>query len=604
MPFRSTSFFSFVFAFAPAGCSFLFPSNDIPPASTMEWPVHAVRVDTVGYLRARAKVATVVPPPGTPDLSGSIAQIFDISGVPEWSCQLSARMTDPDSGLDTYFADFTGFDTPGIYTVAVPGLGTAPTAQSAPFEISETVFAGALTTAMIGLYGQRCGTAVTITMGSDTWQHGACHKNDAYLDYLTGADTNSASVGGWHDAGDYGKYVGNGAFSVGILLAAWEHFQPTLAALALPIPEHGQIPEGGAGPMPDFLWEVKWELDWLLTAQKASGGGGVPDKLTAIDFEAFGTMPDHDNQKRYFAGIGTAMTADFVAVMAAAARVYGSFAPASSAAYLAAARLGTAYLAANAGPAVPANDSPKDSALVFNTGHYVETDADNRLWAAAEMWETTGDAAALTDFETRAPSNPVEVDFDWANVQNLGFYTYLLSQRPDKDARDANLVSTLSAAIVAAADQLQGIAAAHAFGRALPGGRTKSYYWGSNGSVARAAMNLWVANVLQPSPKYLDAIQMQLDFLLGRNLYDRSQVTMVGYHPPANPHHGPSYGDGIADPWPGLLVGGANHDEATVNLPAALTWRDSKDDYQVNEIAINWVAPFIYATAALTPAPM
>jgi endoglucanase len=601
---RSTSFSALAFALATAGCSFLFPGNDIPPASTMEWPVHAVRVDTVGYLRARAKVATVVPPPGAVDLSGAIAQIFTVSGVPLWSCQLGSQMIDPDSGDIYYFADFTGFDEPGVYVLAVPGLGTDPTAQSAPFEISETVFGGALATAMTGLYGQRCGTAVTITIGSDTWQHGACHMEDAYLDYLTGADTKSVGVGGWHDAGDYGKYLGNGAFSVGMLLAAWEHFQPTLEALALPIPEHGQIPEGGSGPMPDFLWEVKWELDWLLTAQQASGGGGVPDKLTAIDFESFGTMPDHDNQKRYFAGIGTAMTADFVAVMAEAARIYGSYAPVSSAAYLVAAKLGYAYLAANAGPAVPTNDSPKDSALVFNTGHYVETDADNRLWAAAEMWETTGDADALADFETRAPSNPVEVDFDWANVQNLGFYTYVLSQRPDKDARDATLVSTLSAAIVAAADQLQSVAAAHAFGRALPGGSTMSYYRGSNGSVARAAMNLWVANVLQPNPKYLDTIQMQLDFLLGRNLYDRSQVTMVGYHPPGNPHHGPSYGDKIADPWPGLLVGGANNDQATADLPAALTWRDNSDDYQVNEIAINWVAPFVYATAALTPAPM
>ncbi|HSY39846.1 MAG TPA: glycoside hydrolase family 9 protein [Polyangia bacterium] len=35
-------------------------------------------------------------------------------------------------------------------------------------------------------------------------------------------------MGGWHDAGDYGKYVNNGAFSAGMLLAAWEHFQPTL----------------------------------------------------------------------------------------------------------------------------------------------------------------------------------------------------------------------------------------------------------------------------------------------------------------------------------------------------------------------------------------
>ena len=168
------------------------------------------------------------------------------------------------------------------------------------------------------------------------------HDADS-LQYLTGADTPFASTGGWHDAGDYGKYVNNGAFSVGMLLAAWEHFQPTLAGLSLPIPEHGKSAAGGSAPLPDFLWEVKWELDWLLTAQNASGGGGgLPDKLTALAFESYGTMPDADGQKRYFSGIGTAMTANFVAVMAEAARIYQDGAPADAAKYLAAAQLGYA----------------------------------------------------------------------------------------------------------------------------------------------------------------------------------------------------------------------------------------------------------------------
>jgi endoglucanase len=99
---------------------------------------------------------------------------------------------------------------------------------------------------------------------------------------------------------------------------------------------------------------------------------------------------------------------------------------------------------------------------------------------------------------------------------------------------------------------------------------------------------------------------MQLDFLLGRNSYDRSQVTMVGYHPPQKPHHGPSAGDGVFDPWPGLLVGGAN---STASMAPAgvlpdVDWIDDANNYQVNEIAINWNAPFVYATAALTPPSM
>jgi len=80
-------------------------------------------------------------------------------------------------------------------------------------------------------------------------------------------------------------------------------------------------------------------------------------------------------------------------------------------------------------------------------------------------------------------------------------------------------------------------------------------------------------------------------------------VTMVGYHPPTAPHHGPSTGDGIADPWPGLLVGGANSTSKMVS-PSDTNWIDVSGAYEVNEIAINWIAPFVYATAALTPPAM
>ena len=206
----------------------------------------------------------------------------------------------------------------------------------------------------------------------------------------------------------------------------------------------------------------------------------------------------------------------------------------------------------------------------------------------------------LADFETRATNQTVAADFDWPNVANLGIYTYLLSQRPDAAARDATLVSTLSASLMTAADTLVTTAASHAFGRALG----DSFYWGSNGSVARTAMLLWAANLLAPNPKYLNTIQMQVDFLLGRNSYDRSQVTMASaitrrWHP----HHGPSSGDGITDPWPGLVVGGANSDSSMVP-PSDTNWTDNAADYEVNEIAINWITPFVYATAALTPPAM
>ncbi len=603
---RSSLSFAFVAALT-AGCGSLFPSGGGGgPAggssSSNSFVLHAVRVNTVGYTVGRAKVATVVLPAGMTTLSNTTAQVVDNSGNVVSTFTMTGPMTDEvvdsqSNHLVYYFADITPFDTPGTYTINVPALGTGDEAKSAPFLIAPDALRGPLTTAMIGMYGQRCGTAVKISLAGDTWKHDACHTGDASsLKYLTGEDKPYKSVGGWHDAGDFGKYVNNGAFTVGMLLAAWEQFTPTLAGLTLPIPEHGQTATGAASPMPDFLWELKWELDWMLTAQAASGNGSVPDKLTALTFEAYGTMPQYDGQPRYLSGVGTAMAANFVAVMAAAARIYQDYAPDDAAKYLAAAQQSYAYLQTTTDPPVAPNDNPMSPSVVFQTGHYSEGDADNRVWAAAEMWETTGDPAALADFETRAKTATFASDFDWPNVQNLGLYTYLLSRRADKTSRDATIVAGMTTSLMDTADKLATTAQANVFGRAIG----NSYYWGSNGSVARSAMTLAAANALSPDPKYLDAIQMQNDFLLGRNFYDRSQVTMVGYHPPMSPHHGPSSGDGIVDPWPGLLVGGANS-TATQVKGSAYDWVDNAGDYEVNEIAINWNAPFIFSTAALTP---
>ena len=579
--FRRNRFTLLAFACCLPGlgaCSIFAPSNNTqPPPPAL--PMHAVRVDSVGYVTGREKTVTIVLPDGMSSLSDTSADVRAAANdTVVWSCTVTGPVMDPDTGATVYIGDFTAFTEAGDFYISVPGLlvGGKP-ATSAPFHVGPDTFRDALTRAMLGMYGQRCGQAVSIQIGNQRWSHKACHQNDAYLNYLTGDSTKKPSLGGWHDAGDYGKYVTNGAFAAGMMLAAWEHFQPTLAALSIDaIPEHG-------GPLPDFLSEVKWELDWLLTTQGADGS--VSHKVTATDFEGF-VMPEKDGQMRYYTPVGTAATGDMVAVMAQAARIYGAFSdPASQKAaadYLAAARLGYAFLAANAGPVVP------DISSSFKTGGYwQQSDAGNRLWAAAELWETTGEASFLADFESQVGTPTVDASFDWGTVRNLGLFTYLLSKR---DGRDATVLAGLTASATSVADTLTTNAQASAFGRGISG-----YWWGSNGSVARSAMNLWVANQLSPNAKYLDAIALQLDHLLGRNIYDRTQVTGLGYNPPLKPHHRPSASDGIFDPWPGLLVGGSN--------PGATAWTDDTNDYQVNEVAINWVAAFVYATAALTPAP-
>ena len=325
---------------------------------------------------------------------------------------------------------------------------------------------------MLGMYGQRCGQAVSITVDDDHWSHRACHKNDAYLDYLTARRRKKRSLGGWHDAGDFGKYVTNGAFSAGTMLAAWEHFQPMLSTLSIPaIPEHG-------GALPDFLAEVKWELDWLLTTQ--GGDGSVSHKVTALDFEAF-EMPEKDGSMRYFTPVGTAATGDLVAVLAQAARIYAPYDQADRGRYLAAARLGLHVPEPRTRePPCPTSATHSDRRLRSKVGC---------LQPAVGRRRALGDdrRARRSSRTSRATSVRPSVDenFDWGSVRNLGLFTYLMSKR---DGRNPTLVAGLTTSATTVADGLAATAQASAFGRGSGG-----ILVGSNGAVARTAMNLWVA---------------------------------------------------------------------------------------------------------------
>src|SRR5436190_1300253 len=78
--------------------------------------------------------------------------------------------------------------------------------------------------------------------------------------------------------------------SVVTMLAAWELFSDRLQNLSLPfIPEHG-------GKLPDYLSEVKWELDWMLKMPYADGSGRVSHKLNSANFPGF-IPPSADKSK-------------------------------------------------------------------------------------------------------------------------------------------------------------------------------------------------------------------------------------------------------------------------------------------------------------------
>jgi endoglucanase len=546
-------------------------------------PTAEIKIDQVGYLTGAPKVALVA--------SKTAATEFTVrrvtGGAVAFRAALPPAVDDADSGDRVQAADFTALTAPGRYYLDIAGVG-----RSWEFAIGPDIYARPWYLAMRSYYGQRCGTAVDLGPEFPGFRHAACHLEGAWH-ASSGKSGPRASQAGWHDAGDYGRYVVNSGITTGTLLWTWEMFAAPIRGVKLNLPETGN-------GTPDILNEIRWNLEWMLTMQDEDGG--VWHKQTSEGFPGF-VMPEKDKLVSYVIGSGaepfktSCATGDLAAVMAIAARAYKPFDAAFAARNLRAAEKAWTWLGKF--PKVTFRNPPGVSTGGYGDGNC----ADEALWAAAELFRTTGGAGYRKYFlehyagfatSLRATAPPE----GWADVANLGLWTYVLGGGDDAEATAAIRQASLTAA-----DQIVERTRANPYRISLT---ARDYVWGSNAVVANYGMQLLVANALQPKPAYVQAALDNLHYLLGRNTFSLSWVTQVGENPYRHPHHRPSGADSNVEPWPGLLSGGPNRgrqDDAMKRIPSgtppAKCYLDEQESYASNEIAINWNAPLVFLLAGV-----
>ncbi|HEX9107882.1 MAG TPA: glycoside hydrolase family 9 protein, partial [Longimicrobiales bacterium] len=214
-----------------------------------------IHVDQVGYLPAAAKYAVVASPGEAAPFA--LRRAADDRVV--YRGRLSPARIDESSGDTVRLADFSAVKAAGEYYVDVPGVG-----RSYGFRIAPDVYQRAFYLAMRAFYGQRCGSAVDLGPEFPDYKHAICHTAGAW-DPSSGRTGPRGSYHGWHDAGDYGRYVVNSGATVSTLLWAYELFPDRVRSIDLHIPESGDA-------SPDILDEVRWNLDWMLTMQDSDGG--------------------------------------------------------------------------------------------------------------------------------------------------------------------------------------------------------------------------------------------------------------------------------------------------------------------------------------------
>ncbi len=520
-----------------------------------------IAVNQIGYLPGAYKSATL----RKSALNQTAKLINEDTGKSVLEVEIAGGIADPDTGDKEVAFDFSEIKDEGNYHIE------AGEAVSPSFRIAGDVYKDVFKALIKMLYYQRCGMELTVEY-AEGFAHSACHAEEAvlYEDKTRKLDVS----GGWHDAGDYGRYSVAGAKAAADLLLAYENYPDVFG-------DDIEIPESGNG-IPDVLDEAKYELDWLLKMQ--ADNGGVYHKVTCSNFPGE-VMPQNETDPLIIMPISTTATGDFAGVMAIAARVYADIDKAYADKCLEAAKKAAQYLDKTPSDKI-GYKNPND----VSTGEYEDDyDLDERYWAYAELYKTTGDKAYEKSMSEWIPNNGLSLG--WQGVAGYGAYAYLSSKDTDSELFDRfkNSANNLAEVLIKKTNM-------YPYGSSIVG----DYPWGSNLTIANNAMLvLMLKDYVEIDKSVADK---QLNYLFGNNANGYSFVTGYGTTYPDHPHHRPSQALGTTVP--GMVVGGPSNslgDPYAANVlkgvPVAKCYVDNAQSYSTNEITIYWNSPVIYLLA-------
>ncbi len=574
-------------------------------------PPPQVAVNQLGYVPGAPHFAMLA---NRGAFATSWALIDDATGRMVYAASTGLPVADAASGDTLQVADFTGFDVPGTYRLRINDV------VSAPFTIGEVPYARLAVDAARYFYLSRSGIELLPAYAGPDHARPAGHLSDDAVTCYRGTDADGVdwpgcdyaldASGGWYDAGDYGKYVVNGGISVWTLLNLHERLPGAFPDGSLGLPESGN-------GVSDLLDEARWQMAWLLSMQVPEGrpqAGMAHHKLHDLAWEGLPLLPPtvYDNDPT-FAGDGgrylyppsTAATLNLAATAAQCARVWRDVDTAFAERCRSAAE--RAFRAAIEEPVALAGNTPGTGGGNYDDDRV----ADERFWAAAELYVTTGDpgyadAMRATPYLANFAGLGRDSAMYWGDTAALGALSLLLhdADLPEVDALSEQLRRTADGYLEVIATE----------GYRVP---IRTYDWGSNSAVLNNAIVLAYAHDLTGDAAYLHGVLESMDYLLGRNALAFSFVSGYGERSMTNPHHRfwANEGDWPPPP-PGVVAGGPNAapsdptalEHATLDAGPARRYVDLRGSWSTNEVTINWNAPLVWVAAYLAgtnaaPAP-
>ncbi len=541
--------------------------------------INPIKVDQAGYKINDKKFAIVTKDADTFEVvkietnkNGKNKYISVFKG------DLEYKGFEPDAGDEIYVGDFSSLKTPGVYRVKVG------TNYSYKFKISKNPYEAPLYMVGHAIYDWRCG--YPIKEPSLDYINPGCHKEDAF--YWEKPEVRKDVTGGWHDAGDYGKYIPTAASAVSSLMFSYEQNKEKLDKLNLKIGDH-------TDKRADILTEVLWELKWMLKMQE--NNGGVHHKVAP---QVFGktALPWKEDLKRYLYRVTSSSTAWFCGSMAVAYRIYKKSDPDMAKKFKTAAIKAWKWLLKHKDQVPPGGfkNPPECEA----GGEYpVNSDRGDRFYAAAAIYRLTGDSSAREYlYKHFYEANAQNHDIMWAEAYPLGLFEILNNPKADSTLKDMAL-SVLEDDIALIKSVIKknkyGVPA---YGRS---GRFP-WIWGSHALIFGRSLYLALASKYLKNKELLEYAKRSIHYTLGINPLAYAYITKFGEHSPTHPHHNPSFATGHC--FPGLVAEGPNgaigdSGGDTVlqtlwknNLPPMKCYKDDPMSWATNEPTVEGNALF------------
>lgn len=533
--------------------------------------VPIIKTDQFGYKTSDKKISILSNPvsgynqndsytPGTNIQLKNAVTHQVVFSAPPYSWNNNA--THDQSGDKVYWFDFSTFTSPGKYYVADGSL------RSEDFVIHDTVYNEVFKQAFKSYYYQRCGTP---KLSSHVWSGYAdtpCHLQDTICKYYATPGIQSRwknLSGGWHDAGDYNKYV-NFAYPAVLDLLFSFHFHPEAW-----LSDQFNIPESG-NSIPDILDEIKVETDWLLKMQETDGGilsmVGVVNHTTA-------SPPSADNSERLYGPRSTSASYSAAAMFAFAAIQFKKVNNAQAQSYGNSLQNAAvqAYNWAEANPGVTFYNANVIGAGEQELDSY-ETSM-RKLCAAIFLYKLTGSASYKNHVETNYNQSHLiqwgfVYPFENPTQLSLLYYAKLSDVTPSVSA---NIINAYKTSVENAQDNLPAhVNDTDAYRAYL---KTDNYTWGSNRTKCNMAnlFSVYKEYELNTSNNTLieEITTDYVNYIHGRNPVGRCYLSNMRhsgaslsvntmYHNWFTDGH-PEWDDvrtSIYGPAPGFLTGGAN----------------------------------------------